>query len=101
MAQGVKNLPAMQRPGFNPWVGKIPGRRKWIPTLVFLPGGFQGQRSLVGYSPRGRKEWDETEQLTLSLSFCLVLGHYTNPVGLRLGLDGTQSDVSNPLFILS
>ena len=55
MAQAVKNLPAMQRPGFNPWVGKIPGRRKWIPTLVFLPGAFQGQRSLVGYSPRGRR----------------------------------------------
>ena len=34
----VKNLPAMQRPGFDPWVGKIPWRRAWQPTPVFLPG---------------------------------------------------------------
>ena len=36
VAQMVKNLPAM--PGLDPWVGKIPGRRAWQPTLVFLPG---------------------------------------------------------------
>ena len=36
--QLVKNLPAMLRPGFDPWVGKIPWRRKWQPTPVFLPG---------------------------------------------------------------
>ena len=46
---------------FNPWVGKIPWRRKWQPTLVFLLGEFHGWRSLVGYSPRGRKESDTTE----------------------------------------
>ena len=34
-----------------PWVGKIPWRRKWQLTLVFLPGKFYGQRSLAGYSP--------------------------------------------------
>ena len=33
---------------FNPWVGKIPWRRKWLPTLVFLPGKSHGQKSLVG-----------------------------------------------------
>ena len=43
---------------FNSWVGKIPGRRKWQPTPVFLPGKFHGQRSLVGYSPWGCKESD-------------------------------------------
>ena len=43
---------------FDPWVGKIPWGRKWQPTLVFLPGGFQGQRSLTGYSPWGHKELD-------------------------------------------
>ena len=37
-----------------PWAGKIPWRRKWQPTPVFLPGGFHGQRNLVGYSPRSR-----------------------------------------------
>ena len=36
--------------GFNPWIGKIPCRRKWQPTPVFLPGESHGQRSLVGYS---------------------------------------------------
>ena len=44
------------RPGFNPWVRKIPWRRKWQPTPVFLPGKFHGQRSLVGYNPWSRKE---------------------------------------------
>ena len=52
-----------RRPGFNPWVGKIPWRRKWQPTPVFLPGEFHGQRSLVGYSPWGHKESGMTEQL--------------------------------------
>ena len=47
-------------PGFGPWVGKIPWRREWLPTPVFLPGEFHGQRSLVGYSPWGRKQ-DMTE----------------------------------------
>ena len=56
VAQMVKNLPAMQRPGFNPWVRKIPWRKEWQPTLVFLPGEVHGQRSLVGYSPWGHKD---------------------------------------------
>ena len=57
------------RSGFNPWVGKIHWRRKWQPTLVFLPGEFRGQRSLAGYSPQGHKEVDTTEWVTLALSF--------------------------------
>ena len=65
----VKNLPAntcqYRRHGFDPWVGKIPWRRKWQPTPVFLPGKSHGQRSLVGYSPRGLKESDMTERLPL------------------------------------
>ena len=67
VAQVVKRLPAMREtgliPGFDPWVGKIPWRRKWQPTPVLLPGKFHGQRSLVGYSPWGRKESDTTERL--------------------------------------
>ena len=47
--------------GFDPWVGKIPWRRAWQPTLVFLPGESHGQRSLVGYSPWGLTESDTTE----------------------------------------
>ena len=42
-------------PGFDPWVGKIPWRREWLPTAILLPGKSHGQQSLVGYSPRGHK----------------------------------------------
>ena len=56
------------RPGFDPWFGKIPWRRKWQPTPVFLPGKSHGQRSLTGYSPWGRKELDMTEQLHFDFS---------------------------------
>ena len=56
-----------RRCGFDPWVGKIPWRRKWLPTAVFLPGEFHGQRSLAGYSPWGRKGSDTTEWLSISL----------------------------------
>ena len=52
-----------RRPGFDPWVGKIPWRRKWQPTPVLFPGKSHGRRSLVGYSPWGRKESDTTERL--------------------------------------
>ena len=50
-----------ERCGFDPWVGKIPWRKAWQPTLVFLPGEFHGQRNLAGYSPCSRKELDMTE----------------------------------------
>ena len=46
--------------GLDLWVGKIPWRKAWQPTLVFLPGEFHGQRSLVGYSPRATAS-DTTE----------------------------------------
>ena len=47
---------------FNPWVGKIPWRRKCQPTPIFLPGKSHGERSLVGHSPWGCKELDMTER---------------------------------------
>ena len=43
--------------GFDSWVEKIPWRRKWQPTPVFLPGESHGQRSLTGYSLWGHKSW--------------------------------------------
>ena len=46
-----KNLSAMQGTWVNHWVGKIPWRREWLPTPVFLPDEFYGQRSQAGYSP--------------------------------------------------
>ena len=53
-----------KRRRFDPWVRKIPWRRKWQPTIVFLPGEYHGQRSLAGYSPWDHKESDMTELLT-------------------------------------
>ena len=50
-----------RRRGFNLWVGKIPWRRAWQPTPVFLPGKSHGKRSLTGYSPWGCKESDMTK----------------------------------------
>ena len=62
-AQMVKNLCTNRRPGFKPWVRKIPWRKEWQLTSIFLPGEFHGQRSLEGYSPWGCKELDTTEWL--------------------------------------
>ena len=50
-----------RRHGFDPSVRKIPWRRKWQPTPVFLPGKSHGQRSLAGCIPWGHKESDMTE----------------------------------------
>ena len=50
----------------NPWVGKIPLRRKWQLTPVFLPGEFHGQRSLVDYGPRGCKESNMTHVILIT-----------------------------------
>ena len=50
-----------KRLGFDLWVGKIPWRRAWQPTQVFLPRESHGQRSLVGYSPWGHNWLDTTE----------------------------------------
>ena len=63
VAQLVKNPPQCRRPGFNPWVGKIPWRRARPPTLVFWPGEF---------SPWGDKESDTTERLSLSLTLLSI-----------------------------
>ena len=54
----------------DPWVGKIPWRRQWQPSLVFLPGESHGQRRLTGYRSWGHKESDTTEWLTDSVLLC-------------------------------
>ena len=78
VALRLKRLPAMREtwvqslgpiPGSDPWVGKIPWRRKWQPTLVLLPGESHGRRSLVGYSQWGRKELHTTERLHFQFHF--------------------------------
>ena len=62
-SDGESICPQLRIPRFDPWVGKIPWRRKWQPTPVLLPWKSHGQRSLVGYSPWGHKESDMTERL--------------------------------------
>ena len=58
---GKESTCQCRRHGFHPWVGKIPQRRKWQPTPVFLPGTSHGQKRLAGYSPWGHRESDMTE----------------------------------------
>ena len=60
-AQMVKTLPAMQDTQVQSLNWEDPLEKKWQPSLVFLPGEFHGQRSLVGYSPWGCQESDMTE----------------------------------------
>ena len=50
-----------KRCGFDPWVGRIPWRRAWQPTPIFLPGKSQSQGSLKGYGTKDCKEWYTTE----------------------------------------
>ena len=73
------------RPGFNPWVGKIPWRRERQPIPVFWPEKFHGL-----YSPWGRKELDMTERFSLSLPLShvnltmqlMLIGHIVHRVHL-------------------
>ena len=73
-----KNPPANAgdiRDGFNPWVEKIPWRRAWQPTSVFLPGESHGQRSLAGHSPQGHKEQDTTEAASHTCKVTFAIPH--------------------------
>ena len=63
-ADGKESSCKHRRPRFDPWMGKIPWRREWQPTLVLLPGEFHGQSSLVGDSLWNSKKSFTTEQLT-------------------------------------
>ena len=68
---GQSKEPACQlrrhkRHRFTPWVRKVPWRRAWQPTPVFLPGDSHGQRSLEGCSPWGRRELGTMERLSSS-----------------------------------
>ena len=56
--------------GFDPWVRKIPCRRKWLPIPVFLPGESHGQRSLAGYNPWGHSQSDMTPSSACFLFVC-------------------------------
>ena len=70
-----------RRLGFNPWVRKSPRRRKWQSTQILLPGKSHGQRSLVGYSPWGRKS--ET-QLSTHIKLWPVVGEIRKGLKVKL-----------------
>ena len=53
----VRSFYQCRRHEFKTWVRKIPWRRRWQPTPVFLPGKSHGQRNLSGYSPWGHKRF--------------------------------------------
>ena len=101
VAQLVKNLPACGRPGFNPWVGKVPWRRARLPIPVFWPGEFHGL-----YSAWDRKELDMTEWLSLHFTSCINSSH--KPLELLLlfpimtfKIPVKQSECKTPLdFVL-
>ena len=61
--------------GFEPWVRKIPWRRKWQHTPVFLSGKSNGQRRLVGYGPWGLKESGTTECTQVLQLYFFVRSH--------------------------
>ena len=66
---------------FNPWVGKIPWRKKWQPTPVFLPGESHGQRSLVDCIPSDRQE---LTQISRRCSLSFMVNMKNNPSGVKL-----------------
>ena len=74
-----------KRHGFNPWIGKIPWRRKWQPAPVFLPGKSQGQGSLVSFSPWGHKESDITE-CAHTIVLCIFVNEHVNMLYIYLYL---------------
>ena len=69
------------RRGFNPWMGKIPWRRKWQPTPVFLPGKSHRQRSLAGYSQWGCKESDITMHTRINILFVSTRQYRLQTIG--------------------
>ena len=92
-----------RRHGFHPWVGKVPWRRAWQPTPVFLPGESHAQRSLVGYSPRDHKWLDTTERththqrsFTEKVTVCQVVHPHhcvscvQHPYGMTISLPTLQ-----------
>ena len=92
--------PRHKRCRFNPWVGKIPWRRAWQPTPVFLPGKSHGQRILASYSPQGCNESDTTEETQhAQREFSITMSRDCNPGCSGCGL--LRSLAPSPSVILS
>ena len=71
----TQSMQEREERGYDPWVRKVPWRRKWQLIPVLLPGKSHRQRSLESCSPWGRKDSDTTERLTFSLSQCCLGNH--------------------------
>ena len=78
------------RRGFDAWVRKIPWKKKWDPTPVFLPGEFYGQRSLEGYSPWSPKESDMTS-LHTHIKEAERIDKFSKVKALRKGKSGAYA----------
>ena len=90
----VKNLPAMQElqeTRVRSWLRKIPWRRAWQPTPVFLPGASHGQRSLAGYVP-----WDGKESDTAKVTEHTNTQHYVTPAVCHLQRNGPKTCSQRP-----
>ena len=76
---GKESACQYRRRGFHPWVGKNPCRRKWLPTPLFLPGKFHGQKSLVttvhgvAKSQTWLSDWAHTHTPTVKYCFHFLL----------------------------
>ena len=90
VAQTVKNLPAMWRPGFDSWVGKIPWRRNWQSTPAFLPGESHGQRSLAGCSPRGYRVRHDCTHMRMPFLLKITVITESSLVSFRVSSLGTS-----------
>ena len=66
------NASAAEDVVFDPWLRKIPWRRSWHPTAVFLPGESHGQRRLEGHSPWVTKSWTRPKQLSMACIYLFV-----------------------------
>ena len=93
-ADGKASVYWCRRPGFDPWVGKIPWRRKWQPTPVLLPGKSHGRRSLEQATLHGvAKSRTRLSDFNLSSSLCGMLIFYREEWATSIDLEETLFQV--------
>ena len=80
--------------GFEPWVRKIPWRRTWQPTPVFLPGKSYGQKTLSGYSPWGHKESETSWELNMYTTPAMKREQQVGVTGLCREVRQTKQEVN-------